>query len=93
MEGYSHVGVRECRELLAEVLPCLQKVWTGKGSVSTSKGAARGGWQALKHQGHKEEIDYIFSESMKVQEPETPTVVKGEATRVCTYQVWKWGLL
>lgn len=94
MEWNSHVDLRECRELFAEAgkfPPCLQKVCTGKGSVSSSKGAARGGWQTLKHQGHEEETN--LSESMKVQEPKTTTVVKGEAARVCAYQVGKWGLL
>lgn len=61
--------------------PCLQEVCTGKGSVSTSKGTARGGWQTLKYQGHEEETAWIFSESLKVQEPKTPTVVKRGAVK------------
>lgn len=78
--------LRQCRELLAEAgswrfPPRLQEVCTGKGCVSTGKGAARGGWHTLKRQGY----EWIFSESMKVQEPETPTVLEGEAVRVCNY--------
>ncbi|KAF4804357.1 Protein arginine N-methyltransferase 8 [Turdus rufiventris] len=64
--------------------PGLQEVCTGKGSVSRSKGAAGEGWQTLKHQGHEEETDWIISKSVKVQEPKTPTVLKGEAESVLT---------
>lgn len=64
--------------------PGLQELCTGKGSVSRSKGIAREGWQTLKHQGHEEETDWIISKSVKVQEPKTPTVVKGEAESVFT---------
>jgi len=83
MKRCRSVGLRECREHLrppAEAgkwevasLPC-----TGRGSVSTSKGAARGA------QGLEEQTDWIFSKILKVQERKSPTVPKGEAVRVCT---------
>lgn len=35
----------------------------------------------MKYQRHEEETAWIFSESLKVQEPKTPTVVKRGAVK------------